>query len=186
MEGQFDIEKVIRKGEIQNELEFERAMIVDRKLKLMVEENPKLKLKWKELGQIIKKYEKENWSNISNISSNQMAESDRAEFISEQERVFMQTRKLLIRTKLKSLNLTQQEFGKILGHQNKSYMSELMNGICPFSLKDLLIISKLLRINLSKLIPNILPYKDRQKIKLTIEKLDNPKVKLESTEFVLV
>ena len=53
-----------------------------------------------------------------------------------------------------------------------------MNGVSPFSLKDMIIINRLLKINLTDLVPTFLPQSDREKIRTTIKKLDNPKLKL--------
>mgnify|MGYP006444675019 FL=1 len=82
--------------------------------------------------------------------------------------------------------MSQQDFGKILGHNSKSYISELMNGVSPFSLKDLIIINRLLNIDLTDLIPTFLPQSDRSKIRTTIEKLDNPKLKLSKDNLTAV
>lgn len=105
--------------------------------------------------------------------------------MAEKERLFIQRRKELIRKKLKRLDLTQQDFGKILGHQSKSYISELMNGVSAFSLKDLIVINRLSKINLSDLVPTFLPQSDSAKIRATIKKLDNPKVKLSKGDLAI-
>ncbi|MGB1283227.1 MAG: helix-turn-helix domain-containing protein [Polaribacter sp.] len=110
-----------------------------------------------------------NWSAESKISDKKLRESDIAELIAEKERLFIQRRKELIKQKLKKLNLTQQDFGKILGHQSKSYMSELINGISPFSLKDLVVINRVLKIKLTDLVPTFLPQSDRIKIRTRIK-----------------
>lgn len=185
MKTQFDISEVIKNGKIQNELDFERALIAERKLRVLSKENSKFKSVRKELRDLIEQYENENWSAKSNISDKKLRESDIAELIAGKERLFIQRRKEIIRKKLKSLNLTQQDFGKILGHQSKSYMSELVNGVSPFSLKDLIVINRLLKINLSDLVPTFLPQSDREKIRATIEKLDNPKLKLSEEDLAI-
>lgn len=185
MKTQFDISKLIETGKILNELDFERALIADRKLRVLSKENPKLKTVRKKLRDLIELYENKNWSSNSKISEKKLRESDIAELIAEKERLFIQRRKELIRKKLKSLNLTQQDFGKILGHQSKSYMSELMNGVSPFSLKDLIVINQVLKINLSHLVPTFLPHSDRIKIRTTIKKLDNPKLKLSREDLAI-
>ncbi len=185
MKTQFDISQLIETGKIQNELDFERALIADRKLRVLSKENPKFKSVRKKLRDLIEKYENQNWNTESKISDKKLRESDIAELIAEKERLFIQRRKELIRKKLKNLNLTQQNFGKILGHQNKSYISELMNGVSPFSLKDLIVINRILKIDLTDLIPVFLPQSDRVKIRTTINKLDNPKLKLSKDDFAL-
>ena len=185
MKTQFDISQLIETGKIQNELDFERALIADRKLRVLSKENPKFKSVRKKLRDLIEQYENHNWSAESKISDKKLRESDIAELITEKERLFIQRRKELIRKKLKNLNLTQQDFGKILGHQSKSYMSELMNGVSPFSLKDLIVINRVLKINLTDLVPTFLPQSDRVKIRTTIKKLDNPKLKLSKEDLAI-
>ena len=106
--------------------------------------------------------------------------------IAEKERQFIQNRKLIIRKKLKHLNLSQQDLGAILGHKSKSYMSELINGLSPFSIKDLIVINRLLKINLTDLIPTFLAESDLVKIRTSIQKLDNPKLKLSKDDISMI
>lgn len=185
MQTQFDISQLIEAGKIQNELDFERALIADRKLRVLSKENPKFKSVRKKLRDLIEQYENQNWSSDSKISDKKLRESHIAELIAEKERLFIQRRKEIIRKKLIDLNLTQQDFGKILGHRSKSYISELMNGVTPFSLKDLIVINRLLKIDLTDLVPTFLPQSDRAKIRTTIEKLDNPKLKLSKEDLAI-
>src|SRR5690554_2266773 len=182
MKTQFDISELIKNGKILNELDFERAMIADRKLRVLSKENPKFKSVRKKLRDLIEQYENQNWSADANISDKKIRESDIAELIAEKERLFIQRRKELIRKKIKDLNLTQQDFGKILGHQSKSYTSELINGVSFFSLKDLIVINRILKIDLTDLVPTFLPQSDRAKIRTTIKKLDNPTLKLSNND----
>lgn len=186
MKTQFNISQLIEDGRIQNELDFERALIADRKLRVLSKENPKFKSVRKKLRDLIEKYEDQNWSAESKVSDKKLKENDEAELVAEKERLFIQRRKQLIRSKLKDLNMSQQDFGKILGHNSKSYISELINGVSPFSLKDLIIINRLLNIELTDLIPTFLPESDRSKIRATIEKLDNPKLKLSKDNLTAV
>ncbi|MFN2262387.1 MAG: helix-turn-helix domain-containing protein [Psychroflexus sp.] len=176
----------MKTGKIENELDFERALITDRKLRKLSKENNKYKNIRKELRDLIEIYENENWAQNSIISDKKIKESDSAELISEKENIFIQRRKKLIKQKLKELELTQQDFGKILGHHNKSYISELMNGVSAFSLKDLVIINRLLKIELTDLIPTFLSQSDMDYISKSVEKLKNPNLKLNNDEFVLV
>ena len=186
MKTQFDILELIKVGKIQNELDFERVLIADRKLRVLSKEEPKYKTVRKELRTLIEQYENQNWSAKSEISDKKIRESDVAELITEKERLFIKRRKNLLRNKIKSLNLTQQDFGKILGHTSKSYISELMNGISPFSLKDLIVINRLLKIDLTDLIPTFLSQSESVKIRTTIKKLDNPKLKLSEDDLTIV
>ncbi|SMG51780.1 Helix-turn-helix [Marivirga sericea] len=176
MQTQLDISKILEAGKIASELEFERALIADRKLRVLAKEDSKYKAVRKKLRDLIAAYENKNWSSGSRITDKKIKESDLAEVIAEKERQFILKRKELIRKKLKSLNLTQQDLGEILGHRSKSYMSELMNGISPFSLKDLIVINRLLKIDLTYLIPTFLAPADKMKIKNSLEKLNNPKL----------
>ena len=73
----------------------------------------------------------------------------------------------------------------ILGHKSKTHMSELMNGIKPFTLKDLIIINRLLKINIDVLIPVFLSKEDQVKVKEAVKKLDKPKLRLSSADLVL-
>ena len=183
MKTQLDIDKIIKSGVITNELDFERALIADRKLRVLSKENSSLKSIRKELRNIIANYENKHWSSESSISENKLKESDTAELIAEKERVFIENRKSIIKSKLKKHAINQQELGVILGHSSKSYMSELMNGICPFSLTDLIVINRLLKIDLTDLIPTFLPQKQRLKVKKSIERLGKPNLKLSKKDF---
>jgi antitoxin component HigA of HigAB toxin-antitoxin module len=187
MKTQFSLKDFLELTEIRNELELERALIADRKLRVLAKENPEYKKVRKQLRDLIEVYENKNWSSSSRISDKKILESDFAEFIAEQERIFIENRKALIRKKLKNVGLNQKELGSILGHRSKSYMSELMNGISPFTLKDLVIINQLLKIDLTDLVPTFLPHDERIKIKSKIEKLEKPKLKIANEEdFALV
>lgn len=172
--------------EIQNELDYERALIADRKLRVLAKEDRAYKTTREKLRGLIEQYENQNWGANSNISDEKIRESDLAELIAEKERLFIQRRKELIRSKLRDLSLTQQDFGKILGHSSKSYISELMNGVSPFSLKDLIVINRLFKIDLIDLVPTFLPESESIKIRTTIEQLGNPNLKLSKDDFVIV
>ncbi len=186
MMAQFDINILLMRGEILNEVELERASIADRKLRLLGDDIPELKTKRKKLRDLIYDYEQKNWTLDAEISDQKVEESDRAEAIVESERIFIEKRKQKILSELKKRGLNQQEFGILLGHNSKSYISELMNGIVPFSLKDLVLIHRLFKINLSTLIPTFLPDSERKKLENSLQKLNKPKVKLNDKDFSLV
>jgi transcriptional regulator with XRE-family HTH domain len=177
--------KILQKGFISNELELEQALIIERKLRLLTKENPELAESRTQLRAIIKEYEKVNWSADSTISDKKIEERDAAELIAEQERKFLANRKEIIKSKLTELGINQQDLGQILGH-SKSYISELINGINPFNLKDLIIIHKLFNIKLEDLIPTIIPQKESEKIKSSILKINKPKLKLGKEDLVLL
>ena len=177
--------KIIQKGFISSELELEKATMFERKLRLMAQENPEFSVSRIQLQKLIKEYEKSNWSSRSNITENQIAESDLAEIIVEREQKFLYERQNIIKKKLKDLEMNQQDLGIILGH-SKSYISELINGINPFSLKDLIVIHNLLDIKLEYLIPTTIPQKESTRIKSSFQKLNRPRLKLEKTKLELV
>jgi len=181
MKTETDLRDILKKGELTNELDFERALIIDRKLRLIVKQQPEFAEDRKKLRSIIKSYEKVHWNSYSNITEQQIKESDDAEFIAEQERELLPIRKETIKRSLAKHNLTQQDLGILLGH-SKSYMSELMNGISPFSNRDLIILHRLFQIELEYLIPTIISQKDKAKLKESIIKLNNPKLKLEKRD----
>ena len=186
MKTQFNINELLELGKINNELDFERALVADRKLRVLSKDDPKYKSLRKKLRNLIEDYETTHWNSSSRISEKKLRESDISALLAEKERLFIQRRKELIKSKLKSLKLTQQNFGIILGHNSKSYISELMNGINPFSLKDLIVINRLLKIELTDLVPTFLSQSERVKIKSSIDKLDHPKLKLSQDDFTLV
>lgn len=177
--------KILQKGSISSELELEKALIIERKLRLMIKENPELSESRNKLRSIIKDYENLNWSKNSIISDEKIEESDLAEFISEKERKFLATRKETIKSKLTEFGINQQDLGMILGH-SKSYISELINGINPFNLKDLIIIHNLFNIKLESLIPATIPQKESRRIKSSILKINKPKLKLAKEELILI
>jgi transcriptional regulator with XRE-family HTH domain len=177
--------KILQKGIISNELELENALIIERKLRLMLKENPELKETRTKLRSLIKDYEKLNWSKNSLVSEDKVKESDVAEFIAENERKFVAGRKHIIKLKLSQLGLNQQDLGLILGH-SKSYISELINGINPFTLKDLVIIHNLFTIKLENLILTSIPQKESIRIKSSILKINKPNLKLAKEALVLV
>ena len=64
-------------------------------------------------------------------------------------------------------------------------MSELMNGIKPFTLRDLIIINRLFKIDMDILIPRFLSTKYQVEVKENLEKLGKLGVKLSCDDLVL-
>jgi transcriptional regulator with XRE-family HTH domain len=183
MKEQADLKSILKAGKLTNELDLERASILDNKLRLLAKDNPELIESRKRLRSIIKQYEKTNWSKDSAIDEQKIKESDIAEFIAEQERVFLENRKNAIKENLDKLKITQQELGNILGH-GKTYMSELMNGVSPFSMRDLIILHRLFGIKLENLIPTIISEKDRVRIRTSLNQLNKPEIRFENEDLV--
>ena len=181
----FDLDKMLKRGFILSELELEQASRIERKLRVLGKDDESFRVKRKKLRKLIYAYETENWSKKSKISKVQLKESNEAEKLADEYSEFISNRKKLIKNKLSKLRLTQQEFGQILGHNSKSYISELMNGVSPFTLRDLILISKLLSINLNDLVFTSISPEDRKRVEEIIRRLDNPNLKLKKKEFAL-
>ena len=185
MKTHFDIDSIIKKGFIANELDYDRALIADRKLRLLAKESLHFKTLRSKLRSIIEKYESAEWNDVDKIDDKKLTESDKSEYIAEQERLFIEKRKQAIRQKIKEADLTQENLATILGHKSKTHMSELINGIKPFTLRDLIIINRLFSIDMDLLIPRFLSNKDQAAVKEALEKLDKPGVKLSCDDLVL-
>jgi len=168
---------------LENEYDLQKASLLERKLRLMIDDNPNLKPIRKKLRDLIKDYETREWSDHENISDKKVEESDKAEEIINYEQRFIIRRKESIRKKLKEFDMSQQDLGVLLGHP-KSYMSELLNGVSQFTMKDLIIIHRILGISLKTLIPIYLQSETREKVKESIRKLNKPKLGLRKTELV--
>lgn len=175
MKDILDIKEVANIARLENEYDLEKASLLERKLRLMIDENPDLKPIRKKLRDLIKEYEDNKWSDFDNITDSQLEESNKAEEIVNCEQKFITKRKETIRKRLKEYDMTQQDLGLILNH-SKSYMSELINGVSQFTLKDLVIIHRVLKINLDILIPTFLQSETRDRLKDSIEKLNKPKL----------
>ena len=132
---------------------------------------------------LIAHYEKIHWSNPEKVSDEQIALNEEMEKFTEWERKFIEKRRKLILSKLKSLKLTQNDLGRLLGH-HKSYMSELLNGIRPFSQKDLILVHRLLKISLDKLIFVLIPVDQQKQIQGQVASLEKVKLKKNDLELV--
>jgi predicted XRE-type DNA-binding protein len=179
-----DLQDIQALEKLSNEYEFENALLIDRKLRLMIKENPGLVSVRDKVRALITEYEERVWANPSSISNAQIKESDTAELLIENERKFLMRRKETIRKKLNEFDMNQQDLGTLLGHP-KSYMSELMNGVTQFSLKDLVIIHRVFGIGLKILIPTHLQVDTTDKINKIISKLNNPKLKRRKKNLLL-
>ena len=90
MKTHFDIESIVKKGRITNELDYDRALIADRKLRLLAKESPHFKALRSKLRDIIEEYEGSEWSDVDKIDEKKLVESDKSERIAEQERLFFE------------------------------------------------------------------------------------------------
>lgn len=185
MQTHFNIESLVKKGYIKCELDYEKALLADRQLKLLVKESPHFKTLRYKLRDIIDKYESCKWCDVDKIDDNKQIENDKTEHIAEQERLFIENRKQAIEKKIKEYDLTLENLASILGRKSKTHMSELMDGIKSFTVRDLIIINRLFNIEMDVLLPRFLSKQDQEEVKEAVKKLDNPKVKILFNELVL-
>lgn len=180
-----EIDNILKLNKLMSELEFERATSIFGKLRWMEKEDSSLKIIRQHLKVLIKKYENVNWNEDLQITDEQIKESDIAEKIVSSENQFIQIRKNLIREKLKDIGLSQKDLAKILGHR-PNYMSELINGVRPFSRNDIVVIHRLFEIKFDNLIPQFLKREVTHHIKTTLGELKNMKVKLKMKDLEIV
>jgi hypothetical protein len=183
MKSHDTIDQILHKGNIENELELETALIADRTLRLLSKDSSHFKTKRKKLREIIEAYENSHWSDVGQIYEHTIKESEVATFVAETKHQFIKKRKAAIKQKLQENLLTQQKLGLILGHKSKTHMSQLMNGIRPFTLKDLIIIHRLLKIAITELVPIFLSMDDQNRVKSVLKELNNPSIKLTKEDF---
>jgi len=183
MKDIINIQEIENIEQLENEYDLQKASLLERKLRLIIDENPELKPVRKKLRDLIAEYESREWSDFENISDSKIKELEKAETIINYEQIFVAKRKESIRRKLKDFDMTQQDLGVLLGHP-KSYMSELINGVSQFTMKDLVIIHRIFGINLKILIPIYLQSETRKQVKTSIQKLNKPKLRLRKAELV--
>lgn len=172
-----EIDNILSIDELSNELEFERATSIQDKLRWMEKEDNSLEPVRRHLIYLIEKYESKNWENEAEITDEQIKESDLAEKIVNAENLFVQKRKELIKEQLKKNEITQKDLGKILGHR-PNYMSELMNGVRPFSRDDIVVIHRLFDIEFKDLIPPFLKKEVTNHINTTLIELKIKSIQL--------
>lgn len=172
-----EIDNILKIDELTSELEFEQATVIQGKLRWMVEDDSSLEPVRKHLLKLIEKYESHHWGDEADITDEQIRESDLAEKIVNAENSFIQKRKELIKEKLKENEITQKDLGRILGHR-PNYMSELINGVRPFSRDDIVVLYRLFEIEFKDLIPPFLKKEVTNHIKMTLGELKNTKVRL--------
>ena len=101
MKDIIDIREIENIKKLENEYDLEKASLLERKLRLLIDENPDLKPLRKKLRDLIKDYEDREWSDFDKISDSQLEESDKAEEILNNEQKFINKRKDSIRKKVK-------------------------------------------------------------------------------------
>ena len=173
----FSIQNIQKINSLTSELEFEKASSLYLQLRVLVKEDKSYEPIRTHLRGLIKDYEEKNWSDDNSVTDEQIKESDLAEALIQAENEFYHKRKELIKAKLKEAGLNQNDLAKILGHR-KGYMSELINGLRPFSKEDLVVINRLFKIKFEDLIPVFIKQEKASHIKKTLESLSNNKIRL--------
>lgn len=178
------IHNILKLDTLTSELEYERATSIYLKLRVLIKEDESYKPIRIHLRDLIKKYERDNWTNENSITDDHIKGSDLAESLVQAENEFYHKRKVLIKKKLKMFGLNQNNLAKILGHR-KGYMSELINGLRAFSKEDIIVINRLLKIKLDDLIPTFIKQDKALHIKKTLNSLSNNKIKFTKKDFDL-
>lgn len=173
----FSIQNIRDITSLTNELEYEKASSLYLQLRLLVKEDTSYEPIRNHLRHLIKTYEERYWSDENTITDDQVKESDQAEALVQAENVFYHKRKELIKAKLKEAGLNQNDLARVLSHR-KGYMSELINGLRPFSKEDLIVINRLFKIPFEDLIPAFIKQERASHIKRTLASIPNNKIKL--------
>jgi len=171
------INNISKLKQLEDELEFEKASSLYLKLRKQAQEDSYYSDIRKHLKLLISKYEQEHWSDESSITDEQVKESDKAEALVRAENQFNQKRKEQIKRRLKDVGLNQTDLAKILGHR-KGYMSELINGLRPFSKEDIVIINRLLKIRFENLVPPFIKKDKADHINKTLESIPKSNLRL--------
>jgi transcriptional regulator with XRE-family HTH domain len=180
----FSIQNIKNITTLKSELEYEKASSLFLQLRVLVKEDQSYEPIRNYLHELIRNYEKLHWANEQLVTDNQIKKNDLAEALVQAENEFYHKRKDLIKRKLKEAGLNQNDLAKILGHR-KGYMSELINGLRPFSKEDLIVINRLFIIKLEDLIPTFIKPARALQIKTTLESLSNNRLKLSKKDFDL-
>lgn len=179
------IENITNINSLNSELELERASNLFLKLRVLEKEDTSYVPLRKHLSNLIKEYENKHWSETDAISDEQVVESDFAEELVAKENEFYNKRKHLIRDVLKKNNLNQTDLARILGHR-KGYISELINGVRPFSKEDIVILNRLFEIKLEDLIPRFIKQEKVIQIQKVLNSLPKNRLKISQRDIDFV
>lgn len=72
MKVNFYISEIIKAGEINNELDFQRGKILSRKLRLLNKVNEEAKITRKATNELLYNYEQKHWDNFNSITDGQI------------------------------------------------------------------------------------------------------------------
>lgn len=180
----FSVQHIQQLRCLDSELELEKASSLFLKLRVLAKEEPKYKDIRTHLAKLIKDYEEKHWSDKNAITDEQVQESDLAEILISLESKFYKRRKEVIKSKLKAEGLNQNDLAKLLGH-NKSYVSELVNGLRPLSKEDIILIHRLFKIKLDDLVPPFIKADKVLHIEKTLDSLSHHNIKLSKKDLEL-
>ncbi len=180
----FNINNILKITSIDNEFELEQANSLFNKLRVMIKDDSSLKPLRSHLADLIELYEEEHWSDEEQVTDKILEESTRAEKLIQYQNELIANRKERIRKALKKKGLIQNDLALILGHR-KNYMSELINGLRPFSQEDLIIIHRILGIKFEHLIIPVIKEKVAVRLRSIIKELNKPQLKLKGTDLKL-
>ncbi len=180
----FELNNILKIKEISNEIELEKATSIFLILRKSKGDFPDYPGIMQHLQKLILEYEQEHWTDEKKITDEQIDGSDLAEAMQRAENEFNYKRKELIRSKLRGSGLNQNDLARILGHR-KGYMSELMNGLRPFSKEDLVIINKLLNIDYTDLVPPFIKQEKANRIIKILNDIPKSKLKLNAEDFIV-
>lgn len=174
-----NIKRILDAGRIETELECEQVALAKRYLAQQEKSNPELDATIGALRNLVIEFEARCWSDRSAITDAQIEESDAAVNQAEKEFVFIRVRRQLILAKLREFSLKQKDLALLLNH-SKSYTSELLNGLRPFSSNDLKLIHLLFQIPLDQLVIAVASQETLSRLENTINKISasNPQAKL--------
>ncbi|MBL4887238.1 MAG: hypothetical protein JKZ03_02020 [Flavobacteriaceae bacterium] len=181
--NKFELDNIIAITELNSELEVEQASSLIAKFKWMQKEDETLKSLRKHLVSLIEKYEDEHWSDVDEITDEQVEKSDRAEWFVEQHNLFTQRRKEIIRASLKERNLKQKDLAHILG-RSVSYLSEQLNGVRQFSNNDIKILRRSFKIPLKELFDLYMEEDVRNRVKEVIKEYPDANLELNKEDLV--
>lgn len=161
-------------GVISNELELERALHAHSKLLEPAKSDPQLNIIRKQLLKLIFEYENKHWNIDQEVNEERILESDIAEIIVRKEEEFIKNRRELIKTGLKRFGLKQKDLCELLDHKSATYVSDLIRGRHPMSITDMLIISKVLKINMNELVPKTVSFAVLKRLSNALKKMNRP------------
>ncbi|MBL0913756.1 MAG: helix-turn-helix domain-containing protein [Bacteroidia bacterium] len=179
----FAIDNVLKIKALGSESELAQAQHLYLKLRPAAADSPSLKPVRKHLAQLIKAYEEIHWARVEEVSAAQVKQ---AEYVEKQvlgREKFISRRRDLIRNALKRFGLKQNDLADLLGHR-KSYTSELVNGVRPFSQEDVILLHLLLGLRLEDLILPLVKESALTRLRTTLARLNRPGLQLREAFFV--